>query len=214
MLDHLNNVKKSKELKTHMPYYLGKHFQNEIIHLLAAGVKKEIMQVVQSSKYFSIILDCTPDVSHTEQITFIRCVNINTSDKQVDIRDFFLDFYPVTNTTGEGLYNFLLEKLSNYELDVQNIRGQGYDNGSNMRGKNIDLQKRILDINPRALFVPCNAHTLNLVVSNAANSSGEIFDFFEIIQEVYNFFPASTYRWNILKKHITNLTLKSLSETR
>lgn len=30
MLDHLNNVKKSKELKTHMPHYLGKHFQNEI----------------------------------------------------------------------------------------------------------------------------------------------------------------------------------------
>ncbi|XP_029154759.1 zinc finger MYM-type protein 1-like [Nylanderia fulva] len=215
MLDHLNNVKKSKELKTHMPHYLGNHFQNEIIHLLAGGIKKEIMRIVQSSKYFSIILDCTPDVSHTEQITFIvRCVNINMSNKEVDIHEFFLDFYPVTDTTGEGLYNFLLEKLSNYELDVQNIRGQGYDNGSNMRGKNIGLQKRILDINPRALFVPCNAHTLNLVVSDAANSSGEIFDFFEIIQEVYNFFSASTYRWDLLKKHITNLTLKSLSETR
>ncbi|XP_029158998.1 zinc finger MYM-type protein 1-like [Nylanderia fulva] len=174
MLDHLNNVKKSKELKTHMPHYLGNHFQNEIIHLLAGGIKKEIMRIVQSSKYFSIILDCTPDVSHTEQITFIvRCVNINMSNKEVDIHEFFLDFYPVTDTTGEGLYNFLLEKLSNYELDVQNIRGQGYDNGSNMRGKNIGLQKRILDINPRALFVPCNAHTLNLVVSDAANSSGK-----------------------------------------
>lgn len=80
------------------------------------------------------------------------------------------------------------KKLSNYELDVQNIRGQGYDNGSNMRGKYIGLQKRILDINPRALFISCNAHTLNLVVSDAANSSEEIFDFFEIIQEVCNFF--------------------------
>lgn len=41
MLNHLNNVKKSKELKTHMPHYLGKHFQNKIIHLLAAGVKEK-----------------------------------------------------------------------------------------------------------------------------------------------------------------------------
>lgn len=111
------------------------------------------------------------------------------SDKEVDIREFFLDFYPVTDTTGEGLYNFLLEKLSNYKLDVQNIRRQGYDNGFNMRGKNIGLQKRILDINPRALFVPCNAHTLNLVVSDAANSNGEIFDFFlELCRKYITFF--------------------------
>lgn len=81
--------------------------------------KKNNADCAISSKYFSIILDYTPDISHIEQITFIvRCVSINTLDKQVNIYDFFLDFYPVTNTTSEGLYSFLFKKLSNYELDV------------------------------------------------------------------------------------------------
>ncbi|GFV05547.1 uncharacterized protein TNCV_227581 [Trichonephila clavipes] len=74
-------------------------------------------------------------------------------------------FFPVTNTAGEGLCNFLLEKLlPSLQLQVKDIRGQGYDNGSDMKGKN---QKRILDINPRVFHVPCASHSLNLVVNDA-----------------------------------------------
>lgn len=212
--EHLNNISKCKDNKTRIPHYLGQHFQNEIINILADSIRNEITRIVKNAKYYAIILDSTPDISHTEQITFvIRCVN--TTDGKVDILEFFLGFFPITNTTGEGLCNFLLEKLlPSLQLEVKDIRGQGYDNGSNMKGKNIGLQKRILDINPRALYVPCAAHTLNLVVNDAASSSGEISGFFDIVQEVYNYFSASPYRWDILKKHVKSLTLKPLSETR
>ncbi|XP_074347577.1 uncharacterized protein LOC141686441 [Apium graveolens] len=40
------------------------------------------------------------------------------------------------NSNGLGLYNELVEVLNVHELDIDNIRGQGYDNGSNMKGKN------------------------------------------------------------------------------
>ena len=40
--------------------------------------------------------------------------------------------------------------LETFGLEIENIRGQGYDNGSNMRGKHRGLQKRILELNPRA----------------------------------------------------------------
>lgn len=54
-----------------------------------------------------------------------------------------------------------------------------------MRGKNIGLQITLLDIiNPRAFFVPCAAHSLNLVVNYVAKSNGEISKFFDIIQEL------------------------------
>ncbi|CAG9814624.1 unnamed protein product [Phaedon cochleariae] len=182
--EHLNNICKYKDEKQRTPHYLGQHFQNEIINILAESVRNEITRIVKKAKYYTIILDSTPDICHTEQITFvIRCVN--TTDGKVDILEFFLGFFPVTNTTGEGLCNFLLKKLlPSLQLEVKDIRGQGYDNGSNMKGKNIGLQKRILDINPRALYVPCAAHTLNLVVNDAASSSGEIYGFFDVVQEV------------------------------
>jgi len=72
------------------------------------------------------------------------------------VEERFLTFCPINDTTGKGLTSFLLKTLKNYGLDIYNMRGQGYDNGSNMKGKHQGLQKRILDINPRAMFVPCH----------------------------------------------------------
>ncbi|KAJ7344823.1 hypothetical protein JRQ81_000773 [Phrynocephalus forsythii] len=94
------------------------------------------------------------------------------------------------------------------------MRGQGYDNGANMKGKNIGLQRKILDINPRAFYVPCAAHSLNLVVNDAAKSSLEVTNFFSVVQEIYVFFSGSTTRWQMLLEQVPNLTLKPLSNTR
>lgn len=154
-------------------------------------------------------------LSHQEQITIIvRFVFINEHSKCVEIREHFLGFCPVTNTTGQGLTDFLLKYLEEADINIGDMRGQGYDNGANMKGKNNGLQKKILDINPRAFFVPCAAHSLNLVVNDAAKCSLEVTNFFNIIQEIYVFFSASTYRWGILMKELPNLTIKPLSDTR
>jgi hypothetical protein len=95
---------------------------------------------VKEAKYFSVILDCTSDISHTEQIAFIvRTVYINTCNNAV--QELFLGFYSILNTTGEDLCNYLLNELVNiYDLDFQDMRGQGYNNESNMRDKRIGLQ--------------------------------------------------------------------------
>ena len=212
--EHVKNVQTSKQLKTHMPYYFGVHFQNEIIELLAAAIREKLTTTIKDSKYFSVILDCTPDVSHVEQITFVVRI-VNCTKNNVKIEEYFLGFFPIVDTTGEGLFNYLTnELLPKFSLDVQNIRGQGYDNGANMRGKDIGLQKRILNVNPRATFVPCAAHCLNLVLNDAVSINNEIVGFFDIVQELFNFFSASPYRWNILKKNIKTFTLKPLSSTR
>lgn len=51
-------------------------------------------------------------------------------------------------STREYLYDFLLQKLNYLELNINYMRGQGYDNGSYMSEKHIGLQKRILDNYP------------------------------------------------------------------
>lgn len=210
--EHISRIQKSQNRMTH---YLGHNIQNEIVTLVGEKIKKTIILDLKQSKYYSIILDCTTDVAHVEQITIVvRFVFLNASTRKVEVREHFLGFVPITYTTGEQLMTFLLEYLSSCDIDLQDMRGQGYDNGANMRGKNIGLQKRILNINPRAFFIPCAAHSLNLVVNDAAKCSLEISNFFSIVQEIYVFFAASTARWQLLINEMPSLTLKPLSTTR
>ena len=43
---------------------------------------------------------------------------------------------------------------------------QGYDNGSNMTGKQQGVKKWFLEINPIALYMLCACHSLNLTISD------------------------------------------------
>ncbi|XP_068217649.1 uncharacterized protein [Palaemon carinicauda] len=46
----------------------------------------------------------------------------------------------------------LVDELQNVGLQTDNVRGQGYDNGSNIKGKHNSVQQRVLDMNLRAFF--------------------------------------------------------------
>ncbi len=64
------------------------------------------------------------------------------------------------------------------------IRGQGYDNGSNMKGIESGVKARIKRTNPRALVVLCSSHSLNLVVNDMAKSSLETTIVFNTVQKI------------------------------
>ena len=105
----------------------------------------------------------------------------------------------MNDTTGQGLFDVLLEELKSLELDVDNVRGQEYDNGSNMKGKNIGVQKKVLDVNPRAFYSACGCHSLNLTLCDMAKSCRKSSKNFEVIQRIYITFANSTKSGKFLK---------------
>lgn len=126
----------------------------------------------------------------------------------------FFGFLHVEDTSGKGLSELLLDQLEKHNLTISDCRGQSYDNGSNMMGHKQGVQARILQLNSKALCIPCSSHTLNLVVSDAAKSSVLSMSFFGVLQRLYNLFSSSVQHWAILKQHVKQLTLKPLSGTR
>ena len=69
MQEHVRRVLKKEEKQA---TYLSKTIQNEFINTISDGIKKHyIMEAIITSKYYSIILDRTPDASKTEQMTMI-----------------------------------------------------------------------------------------------------------------------------------------------
>ncbi|XP_065680500.1 zinc finger MYM-type protein 1-like [Hydra vulgaris] len=187
MNEHVRKIK-NQEIK--IAHYLGIDIQNELIQILANAIKDNILTKVKFAKYYSIILDCTPDNSHTEQMTIIiRFVDLESPTSHdgdlVKIKEHFLGFIPVEKSTGGFLAKTLIEQLENFNFPIENLRGQGYDNGSNMK-----------------------------VVNDGCKCSLDAVSFFGVVQQIYSYFSGSPSRWQVFCSYFPDFTVKSLNDTR
>ena len=83
----------------------------------------------------------------------------------------------------------------------------------NFIGKHQGVQKRLLDVNPRAFHISCGCHSLNLALCDMAKSCIKARNFFAYVQKIYTLFSSSIHRWDILRGYVKGLTLKTLSAT-
>ncbi|KAK4884273.1 hypothetical protein RN001_000544 [Aquatica leii] len=128
LLEHLRKVT-YRETKF---YLLSVSIQNEIINMLGSKVKESIIKKIKT-KYFSVIFDCTPDISHKEQTSLtIRYVSKKSDD--INIEESFITYQVAEETTGEALTDLIFKEIAKCGLNIKNCRGQCYDNAANMAG--------------------------------------------------------------------------------
>lgn len=96
MKNHIETERRNK--------YLSPESQNEFISIIGDQIRKTILNQIRQSKYFAIILDCTPDSSRKEQMTLvIRYVHFNRGTGIYEIQECFIEFLNVTDSMAKGL---------------------------------------------------------------------------------------------------------------
>ena len=83
-----------------------------------------------------------------------------------------------------------------------------------MTGIHTGVKQRILQLNPKATFMPCTNHSLNLAGVHATASNANAVTFFGTVEKFYVFLSSSTHRWDILHKHVPAINVKRMCETR
>nr|XP_047143105.1 uncharacterized protein LOC124817292 [Hydra vulgaris] len=149
--------------------YLSPAVQNEFISLLGDAVKQESICEIKKAKFYGILFDSTPDKSHTEQMSqVIRYVKID--NRNVEVKESFLGFIPLSGKKTDSITQEIVQSLEKDGLDLKLCQSQGYDNATTMSGIHTGVQTRIKEFNPKAIFVPCANHSLNLCGAHAFGS--------------------------------------------
>lgn len=164
--------------------HLSKTICDEFILLMGDKVLKQIRDEIKKVKYFSLIIDSTPDIAHIDQLTLVIRYVLDSGKPC----ERFLKFLPSVGHKAEEMFSAITSELKTLGINIEDCRGQSYDNAANMSGLYNGLQAKIRDQAPFALYVPCSAHSLNLVATAAAESSTEACRFFMLLQEIYVFF--------------------------
>lgn len=110
--------------------YLSDTICDEFIALIGVKVMNVILTELRDAKYFSLGVDSTPDVSHSDQLVF--CIRYVKNDATVER---FLQFIHINRHNSEYLTDTVIKFMSKDSIDISHCRGQSYDNTKQYGGQ-------------------------------------------------------------------------------
>ena len=118
--EHLIKLEQSSQSKSGkiLTSFLSPTTQNEFISLLGRIVKEKILTDIKNAKYFRIIFDSIPDISHIDQISEIICY-VHIENKKVEKKESFLGFFQLTGKKADDIQKDTILKV--IEQDGQDI---------------------------------------------------------------------------------------------
>lgn len=188
--------------------YTSPRIQNELISICGEIIENVLAKRINAAKCFSVLVDETTDISGIEQMSL--CVRY-TEKQGLDyiLREDFLSYIPLVETTGEVIASKILEKLRSLNINCSYLFGQGYDGAASMSGCLKGVQAVIRKKYPAAFYVHCSSHSLNLAICHASQVH-HIRNCFGTVKAVSSFINSSAKRTHILKQKIKSC----LPETR
>ena len=199
LIDHFQTAKKNAT-------YRSKTTQNKLIKICGKQVQGKIVPQItnSSSPVYSVLADEAADCGNKEQMRIV----LRYVDSSKEINERFIKYVECEEgVTGEALAKYVEDTLGEIGLPLSNCRGQGYDGASSMSSKARGVSGRILRKNPKALYVHCSSHRLNLVAKPCTlpvvrNMLGQA-------KKIASFFSSSPKRGQYLSAKMEEYGLRS-----
>lgn len=211
---HDETVRKRLEEGPRNATFLGHAIQNELLAVMARMVMEKIQAEIHEAKYYTIIADETKDISKKEQLSIVlRYVH------QGRIHERFVGYIHATQLNATALSEYILQIISEMQLDIKDGVSQCYDGASVMSGKCAGVSAKILEKNAKAVYIHCCAHRLNLALVDMVKAIPAAEDFFCMLQALYVFMSASKAHEIFLEQQRAlnlrqEVRLQKLSDTR
>ena len=106
--------------------------------------------------------------------------------------------------TGEAIAENIFTQLSLWQLPVSLLRGQSYDGAGAMSGQIRGAASRISSKYPKAVYVHCAAHRLNLCIVKCCKIR-TVSNMIDTVNSVAHFFNNSPKRQLALEKWIADV---------
>lgn len=165
--------------------------QNEILRYIGLAIQRKCIEDIKECGEYSIIADESSDISGKEQLAFcIRVVN-----SELVAKEYFLGLYQVKSTTSESIFEVIKDILFRFGLDIHKIRSQCYDGAANMSGAHRGVAAKIAEVEPRAIYIHCYAHCLNLAIQDSIKSVQILRNTMDVVHEVATVVKGSPKRY-------------------
>ncbi|XP_063752986.1 52 kDa repressor of the inhibitor of the protein kinase-like [Eleginops maclovinus] len=157
-------------------------------------IQAKIVEEVRHAQMYTVLADEV--TSHNEEL-MPMCVRF--VDKDLNIREELLEICTLPRITGRHIASAIKDVLSHLSIEIADCRGQGYDGASNMSSENVGVQALIKKDAPKAVYMHCNGHCLNLVIARSC-ALPVVRNMIDKMKYIVMFFTCSPKREHLLKE--------------
>lgn len=159
----------------------------------------EITKRVNNSKFFSILMDETTDITMYQQMGIM----IRFFDNVLgEVRTSFIKLEPVQEANADSLFKAIDKNFCDFDSSLMNycnLVGVGTDGANVMMGRRNSVLSRFKDKQPSLIVYHCNCHLAALIANHACSALPDYLD--DITIQTWYYFQKSPKQMRIFESY-------------
>ncbi|XP_064648743.1 zinc finger protein 862-like [Lineus longissimus] len=183
--------------------YTSESTMIELLEILASEVEESLLEDIQKSPFFSLMMDETCDVAVKKNLA-LACRYFDTEEGIVQ-NAFVQDMF-VPDGSADTIYEAVVKTVNEKELDCNKLGGVGTDGASVMTGRVNGVVTKMKALEPNIIAVHCVNHRLALASKDSFGQMPVLVNLEETLEALFKYYNYSSKKKGSLEQLQTLLT--------